>query len=176
MKNKIMEIVFAVILLMGIIICTICDILLSDTFTWSLVPISSIIFAWVALLPIKRHGKKGIIGSIVILIVCILLYLYVLSGIIKNNEQMLSIGIRMAGISIIYIACIFIIFKAFKKRKFAAMGTSLMLGIPICVMINVNLSDRFSQSLIDIWDLLAILALFILSVLCYIYDMNSKKS
>ena len=58
MKNKMKEIIFAAILIIGIIVCTICDIALFKSYTWSLVPISSIIFAWVALLPIKRHGKK----------------------------------------------------------------------------------------------------------------------
>lgn len=177
MKNKvkIYEIILALLLLIGLIVCTISDIIISNTFTWSFIPISSIIFAWVALLPIIKFGKKGIWGSVVILNLCIFSYLYVLSRIIKNTDVVPAIGIRMAIISIVYILCIFLIFKILKKRKFAAISVSLFAGIPICVVINYNLSKMFEQPIIDIWDILAILTLLILSVLFFAYDMFLKK-
>ena len=138
MKNKIWEIVFGILLLVGIIVCTMCDIALSNSFTWSLVPISSIIFGWVALFPIIRFGKKGILGSFIILGTCIGLYLYVLSSIIKDNNLILTIGSKMSMISVAYLACIFIIFKVFKKRKYGAASLSFLIGIPICIIINYN--------------------------------------
>lgn len=177
MKNKIKiyEILLALLLLIGIIVCTISDTIISSTFTWSFIPISSIIFAWVALLPIIKLGKKGLGGSIVILNICIFSYLYVLSRMIKDSDVVLAIGIRMAIISIVYILCIFGIFKILKKRKFAAISASLFAGIPICIVINYNISKMFSQPMIDIWDILAILTLLILSVVFFAYDLSLKK-
>lgn len=177
MKNKIKiyEILLVLLILIGLIVCTISDIIISNTFTWSFIPISSIIFAWVALLPIIKLGKKGIGVSIVILNACIFSYLYVLSKMIKNSDLVPTIGIRMAIISIVYILCIFLIFKILKKRKFAAISASLFAGIPICIVINYNLSKMFLQPVIDIWDILAILTLLILSVLFFAYDLFSKR-
>lgn len=177
MKNKIKiyEALLALLLIIGVIVCTISDKIISNTFTWSFIPISSIIFAWVALLPIIKFGKKGLGGSIVILNICIFSYLYVLSRMIKDSDIISSIGIKMAIISIVYILCIFLIFKILKKRKFAAISASLFAGIPICIIINYNLSKMFSQPMIDIWDLLAIFTLLILSVLFFAYDLILKR-
>ena len=175
MKNKIWEIIFGVVLLVGIIVCTMCDIAISGAFTWSLVPISSIIFGWVALFPIIKLGKKGIIPSFIVLSICISLYLYVLSTIIKDNNLILSIGSRMSIISIIYLVCIFGIFKIFKKRKYGAISLSFLIGIPICGIINYYLSEMFRQPLFDIWDILSMLTLLILSVIFFILSLRSEK-
>ncbi len=174
MKNKMWEIIFALLLVIGIIVCTICDIAMSNTYTWSLVPMTSIVFAWVAILPIRRLGKKGIIGSIVILNICIMTYLYALQNLVKDTELIFTVGTRMGVISIIYLGCIFGIFKIFKKRKFLAIGLSLFIGIPICIIINVTLSKMFSQDLLDIWDLLSILTLFVLSMVFFMRELNNS--
>lgn len=176
MKNKVYEIIVSILLVIGIIVCTICDVLISNSYTWSLIPISAIVFAWVALLPITRLGKKGMWISLIVLNICIMTYLYVLSNVIKDKNLIFSIGMKMARISIIYLACIFIIFKILKKRKFAAIGFSLLIGIPICININSTLSKMFSQPVIDIWDMLSIFTLFILSIIFFIFEFNAKES
>lgn len=51
-KNVVISIIFSTTLLIGLIVCAICDIAISGNLTWSLIPISSIIFAWVVSFPI----------------------------------------------------------------------------------------------------------------------------
>jgi len=174
-KNKVYEILFVVLLLIGIMVCTVCDIAISGTYTWSLVPVSAIVFAWVALLPIKRYGKKGIGASLVILNICIITYLYALNNVVKDTKLLFSVGMRMSAVSIIYLICIFGIFKILRKKRFTAMGFSLLLGIPMCIIINVNLSEMFRQPLLDLWDLLAILALFVLSIIAFLFQLNNSR-
>lgn len=55
---------FSLLLLLGIIVCSICDIAISGQFTWSLYPISSIVFAWVVLIPFVKCGRRGLLGSL----------------------------------------------------------------------------------------------------------------
>ena len=43
---------FTALLLIGIIACAIVDVTITNSFTWSLYPISSIIFAWCVLFPL----------------------------------------------------------------------------------------------------------------------------
>ena len=175
MKNKIYEILLVILLLIGIMVCTICDIIISGAYTWSLIPVSAIVFAWVALLPIKRFGKKGLWASIVILNICIITYLYAINNVVKDTNLIFSVGMRMAIASIIYLLCIFGIFKIFKKRRFTAIGFSLLLGIPMCIITNVTLSKIFRQSVLDIWDLLAILALCVLASVSFLFELNNSK-
>ena len=50
-KNVIIPILFSVILLTGIMVCIICNIAISGNLTWSLIPVSSIVFAWLIFFP-----------------------------------------------------------------------------------------------------------------------------
>lgn len=54
---------FTLLLIVGIAVCAICDMAISHTFTWSLYPISSIIFAWLVLIPMIRFGEKSFTGQ-----------------------------------------------------------------------------------------------------------------
>lgn len=175
MKKRVYEILLVVLLLIGVIICTICDIVISGAYTWSLIPVSAIVFAWVALLPIKRYGQKGIWASLIILNICIISYLYALNNVVQNSKLLFEVGMKMAISSIIYLIAIFAIFKFLRKKRFAAIGFSLLLGIPMCIMTNVRLSRMFRQPLLDIWDLLAILVLFVLASIAFLYQLNISK-
>ena len=168
MKNKkrVYETIFAILLFIGIMVCTISDIVISNVYTWSLIPTSSVVFAWVALLPIRRFGHKRIWASLIILNICIISYLYALNNVVKDT---------MATISIIYLIAILGIFKIMKKKKFAAIGFSLFLGIPICVIINVYLSKKFKQEVIDLWDLLAIFVLLVLAILFLVHEFQLSR-
>lgn len=64
-KNVIISIVFSATLLTGIMVCLICNIAISGSLTWSLIPVSSIVFAWVISFPGIVLGKRGIIVSLI---------------------------------------------------------------------------------------------------------------
>lgn len=92
-KNVIISIIFSVTLVIGMIVCSICDLAISGDLTWSLIPICSIIFAWVVSFPIIILGKKGITGSLVSLSIFVIPYLYILSDLVKV-ESVFLIGSR----------------------------------------------------------------------------------
>ncbi|MDE7275858.1 MAG: helix-turn-helix domain-containing protein, partial [Lachnospiraceae bacterium] len=62
-KNIIISSLFSVTLLTGIMVCIICNLAISGNLTWSLIPVSSIVFAWVISFPGILLGKKGIAVS-----------------------------------------------------------------------------------------------------------------
>lgn len=82
-KNTIISIIFSLTLFIGIIVCVICDIAISGDLTWSLIPISSIIFTWVVSFPILILGKKGIMGSLISISIFVFPYLYILRDLVK---------------------------------------------------------------------------------------------
>ena len=75
--RNILAIAFSLLLLVGMVVCLICDIAISGKFTWSLYPISSILFAWVVMVPFVKCGRKGLLGSLVALSIFIIPFLYV---------------------------------------------------------------------------------------------------
>lgn len=161
--QNVLSIAFSIVLLMGIVICSICDVATSGTFTWSLYPISSILFVWFVFMPFIKYGSKGILGSLVVFSVLIIPFLYVISKIVDNNLIM-PIGIRISPFSVVYLWCVYLIFRKLKKRKIIATAFSLLLAIPLCVIININIAKILSVSFFDIWDILSF-AIIIVSVI-----------
>lgn len=93
-KNVIIAILFSATLLIGVMVCLICDMAVSGGLTWSLIPVSSIVFAWVISFPSIILGKRGIVGSLVSFSVFLVPYLFLLSRFIKAKE-VFSVGAGM---------------------------------------------------------------------------------
>lgn len=174
--QDIFAISFSVTLLLGIIVCAICDMAISGTFTWSLFPISSSVFAWIIFFPVIKFNKKGTLCSMAALSVLIIPFLYVLNNLIKTNSMILPIGIRMAVIGIAFIWCIFVIFKIFKTRKLLAAAISILLVIPVQILINFVLSKIIAEPIIDIWDTLnfSIIAIAVAALLVRDFYIRKK--
>lgn len=60
-KNRVAAAVFSFSLLIGLVVCLICDLAITGGLTWSLIPASSIIFAWAVSIPgiIGEKGNNG---------------------------------------------------------------------------------------------------------------------
>lgn len=173
-KNVIISIIFSAVLLIGLIVCAICDIAISGNLTWSLIPISSIIFTWVISFPIIILGKKGVLGSLISLSIFVIPYLYILSDLI-NAKAVVSLGAILALISIVYIWLIFGIFNRLKERKLFAGGITFLLSIPFMLVINMILSRLISEPIIDIWDMLSVFILLIFAFVFFVCDYAKNK-
>ncbi len=167
-------ILITLLLLIAISVCIICDLAISGRFTWSIITTSSIILVWLVLLPIVMLGKKGISTSLGMLSIFIIPYLYILSILIKENE-IFTIGVVMSIIAIIYLWCIFWIFKLLQRRKIKAAGITLLLSIPFCLIVNVTLFKMISEPIIDIWDILSMVIIIIFASVLFIYDYINNK-
>ena len=173
-KNMIILIVFSITLLIGLLVCAICDIAISGDLTWSLIPISSIIFTWVVSFPFIILGRKGIRGSLISVSIFIIPYLYILKDIIKVNA-IFSVGSIMAIISIVYLWLLFMIFNRLRERKSVATGITFLLSIPFMLIINIILSTMISEPIIDVWDILSAFILLVFAVTFFVYDYAKNK-
>ena len=174
-KNVIISILFSVILLIGIMVCLICNIAISSNLTWSLIPVSSIIFAWAILFPSIILGKRGIIVSLISLSVFIIPYLFLLSRLIKVKE-IVSVGVVMAIASIVFLWIIAAIFNSIGKTgKWIALGIIFLLAIPFMFVLNILLSKMIAEPIFDIWDMLSVFILLILAFVSFLCDYAKKK-
>lgn len=167
---------FSFLLFIGIVVCAICDLAISGAFTWSLFPISSIIFAWLVLFPVIKYGAKGIFSTLISISVLIIPYLYVLDNLIKSSDLILPIGIRMSFISVVFLWCLFVLFKRMKTRKLFATAITLVVSIPVYVLINYILSKLISEPIIDVWDVLSFSIIAIVAMTFFILDYMARKS
>lgn len=174
-KNAIISLLFSATLLIGIMVCLICNIAISGNLTWSLIPISSIVFVWVVSFPSIILGKKGMLISLISLSAFVIPYLFLLSRLIKVKE-VFSVGVIMAVASILFLWVIAAIWnRVGKTRKLIALGMIFLLAIPFMVIINVILSRMIVEPVLDIWDMLSIFILLILAFISFICDYAKKK-
>ena len=149
-KNVIISILFSITLLTGIMVCLICNIAISGNLTWSLIPVSSIVFAWVISFPSIILGKRGIIISLISLSVFIIPYLFLLSSFLKVKE-IFSIGTVMAVISIIFLWIIVAIFSRIgETSKLVILGITFLLAIPFMFIVNIILSKMIAEPIFDV--------------------------
>lgn len=175
-KNVIISILFSVTLLIGIMVCLICNIAISGNLTWSLIPVSSIIFAWIISFPSIILGRKGIVVSFISLSVFIIPYLFLLSRLIKAKE-VFSVGAAMAVASIVFLWIIAAVFNRIgKTKKLIALGITFLLGIPFVFVINVMLSKMIAEPIFNVWDMLSAFILLILAFVSFICGYAKKKS
>lgn len=161
--------------ILGITVCFICNLAVSGTLTWALIPISSIVFAWIISFPGILLGKRGILVSLLALSVFTIPYLYLLGSFIKVRE-VFSIGAAVAVVSIVFlwiIAAVFI--RIGKKRKLIALGITFLLTIPFMIIINVILSRMIEEPVLDVWDMLTAFLLLIFAFVSFLCDYAVKK-
>lgn len=177
-KNIIISAVFSAALLTGITVCLICDFAISGTLTWSSIPVSSSVMAWLITFPSIVFGKKGIKLSLISLSIFTVPYLYLLSIIIKI-KNIFSIGTPISATSIVFLWLIFAVFIIMgKARKPIALGITFLSAIPFIIIINTILSGMIDEPRLDIWDILSFTVLFIsafISFICYYLRKRERK-
>lgn len=173
-QSTIIAILFSVLLFVGLLVCSICDFAVSNQFTWSNITTSSILFAWLVFMPIIKWGRRGIAGSLTSFSIFMIPYLYVLSILLKEKSVFL-IGAVMSFIAMVYMWCVFGIFKRLETSKRKAIGIIFLLAIPFSFIINLALSKMISEPIIDVWDILLVAMFLILASIFFMWDKKSKN-
>ena len=173
-KNAIMSTIYTITLVIGNIVCCICDIAVSGTLTWSLIVLSSILFTWIVSFPVILLGKKGVPVSLITISIFTIPFMYILSRLINVNE-VFSIGAIMSIISLVFLWMIYALFYRLKKRKLLATGIAFLFAIPFTFLINGTLSKMIGELVIDIWDILSIFILLVIAFAFIIGDYARKK-
>lgn len=173
-KNMVICIIFSAAFLIGIMVCAICDIAISGTFTWSLIPISSIILAWVVSFPVILLGKRGIAGGLAALSIFVFLYLYLLSELVGVRE-VFSIGAVMSVITLVYLWLLFAVFRRLWERRMLAGGIAFLITIPFMLAVNITLSRLIGESMVDVWDVLSVFIFLIAAFAFFVCDYAKNR-
>ena len=174
-KNVVVSALFSITLLVGIMVCGICDFAISGSLSWSLIPITSIVFVWVISFARIMLGKKGIIKSLIALSVFVIPYIYLLSRKL-NVKELFQLGTIISLISLLFLWIVFAVFcRIGKTRKLVALGTTALLIVPFVIIVNVLLSKMLETPIFDVWDFLSIFVLLILSIVFFACDYAEKK-
>lgn len=170
--RKMLCMAMSLLFLTGIFTCLVCDFAISGKLTWSLIPISALVFAWLVLAPAIAFRKNGILISLLSVSIFTVPFLYILERIIGTGGMILEIGIGTTVISVIYLWIIYILFFKTKLGRFTAAAFLLLLAIPHTTATNYIVDMAvMGQSLFDVWDIGSALLLMVaaLVLLCIGY-------
>ncbi len=179
LNQNIWSAAFTISLLIGIAVVSIVNVAVSGGFTWSLIPISACIFAWLVFFPAIKYGAKGIVGSLLTLSVFIVPFLYVLdlaiARITEYTNPVFPLGIRVTPLSLGLVWVAYFLFKKLKKRKLLASAILVLLICPVDVFINVIIADMLGQPLFDVQTMIKIISITIVAIILFIIDIARQK-
>lgn len=174
-KNVIIAMIFSLTLLIGIMVCLICNLAISGDITWAWIPMSSIVLVWAIFFPSIILGRRGILASVISFSIFIVPYLLLLSNLLQS-EEVFSIG---AVIAIVVIAFLWIIVAVFRRvgrtRKFLALGIIFLFAILFVSIANIILSKIIAEPIFDVWDILSVFLLLILAFVSFVFDYAERK-
>lgn len=173
--QKICGCVYSVVLLAGALICAICNLAVSGGLTWSLIPISAILYAWIVFAPVIRFGKKGITATMIAATIATVPFLYVLDRLLGHVQLLPLISRKMALIAFVFLWAVYGIFRVLRHRRLLAAAISCLLAIPTSLMIDFSLAKILRISMIDQWDVLTILVLTLLAATFYLGDVRARR-
>lgn len=162
-KRKTAAAVFSAALLIGMLVCCICDAAISNAFTWSLISSASIVFAWLVCVPAILMDKWRAAGSLISISVFILPYLYILSRLL-NTTAVFSVGAVVAVISDLYLWIVLALIRYMGAKRPSTYGAVCLSAIVFLSAANAALSRLISPPFIDVWDLLTAALLLLISI------------
>ena len=123
------------IFLLSILICLICDFCITGELTWSLIVFSSVLAAWVWLLPFLTFARKAFRKALVWFSISLIPYLALLGYILKA-PLLLPLGACVSLVSLLALWGIYGIWVKLKNRKWQALGWSLLVCTALAFVVN----------------------------------------
>ena len=166
--NRATAIALSALMLVGMLTCLICDLSISGTLTWSLVPVSSILYAWMVVVPEMLMGGKDLYIGLGALTALTIPYLFVLSRLL-HVARVLSIGAAVAVPVLVFLWATAFVFRAYGgRRRLIAWGVFCALAALLEIAINLTLSHMLDEPEFGIWDVLTIAFLLLASGGCFV--------
>lgn len=152
---------YTILSFLGILTCAIVDFAVQNAsvFTWSLVPITAIVFVWLVLLPVLLRGKRGVWGSLLVLTVLELPFLWVLEGcllrLLGAPVDLMSIGFRVSIAGFVLMWAIYLLFAKTRLYPYAAATATALLVILASIYFNDVINSYLGEPNNDVWDLMS---------------------
>lgn len=179
LAQNILAATFSIFILLGIFVVSIVDVATSGTFTWSLIPISAGVFAWLVCFPALQFGGRGIVVSLSALSLFILPFLYALDQVVNrlaaSHAPIFSMGGRIAPISIAFFWIAFLLLKKCRARKLMALAVLALLASPLTFFINFMIAAALGQPWFDVWTVLNVSTPILVALILFIIDLVVQR-
>jgi len=171
---------FSILTLLGIFVVSIIDVATSGTFSWSLIPICACVFVWLVSFPVLKLGLKGIPGTLIVLSLTIVPFLYVLDLAVNRLAEtepapIFSMGSGIAIASAIFLWIVFLLVKKLRTRKLVTLAVLALLASPLTLLISFLIARTLEQPWLDVWTVFNVSTPIMVAAILFIIDFVVKK-
>lgn len=179
LDHNIIAAVFSILLLVGIFVVSIVDVVTTRAFTWSLIPITACVFAWLVFCPAIKLGVKGIVVSLISVSVFVIPFLYVLDHVIdrllESDTMLFSMGVRIAPLAIVFCWIAYLLFKKLKTRVLLVISILVLLSSPLNYFTNAMVSSLLNEPYNGIEVILNTFTPVIVAAILFIIEYVFRK-
>lgn len=180
LDQNIIAAVFSILLLVGIFVVLVVDMAISRALTWSLIPITASVFAWLVFFPALKFGTKGIIATFISFSVFIVPFLfildYVIDRLLKSDIILFDIGVRIAPLAIVFFWIVYILLKKLKTRILLAVSIIVLLISPANFLTNAMIASVLNEPYTGIEVIINTFSPALIAVILFIIDSVRRNS
>jgi transcriptional regulator with XRE-family HTH domain len=158
----------------GIITTSIVDFALNGNFTWSLLPISAIIFSWLCIAPLLSFKKHSIDIALLSTSIFIFPYLNVVCKLTGGNWfNSVAIPMSISGVIILWlIRAVF----ATRLNVWNKLAVSMLIGSVGNIIIAFMVDNILYDGGFDVWNLMSVAILIVIAIIFFIIGRTRKAN
>lgn len=172
--KRILGLVVWILSTVAIIVCLICDYVISTELDWSLIVLLSLL-VFLVLFIVVLKANHPLRNSLVSITILILPFLYVLSKLLQER-LIFSLGGSIAVISCLFLWSVYCGYMKYKRQIYRALSITLLLSIPLVFSISYSCMyflDYFTMELNS--SVYHLLVMVLLSVVFLGIDFAKSK-
>lgn len=165
----------AVLLLIPIVICIICDMLITKTLTWSTYVISAMMLAYVYIfVPFILKKRKRIWYISLCTIATLLFLLFISEQQHTITPWFLPLGLPICLSAGIMLLLVVLVFEKFKNKKLIKAATAFFAAGIFTVLINIFVNLFFKMNTVVTWSLYSLAPCVIIGVVLLMLERNTR--
>ncbi|MDF2723710.1 MAG: hypothetical protein K0Q59_3385 [Paenibacillus sp.] len=167
--------VFTLLCVLAIAASTITDFAINASFTWSTYVLLSVPFGWIVLTPMLMLGKFRMLGSIFVITITLLPFLYMMDKIAPVNGWYADFGmtVGIAGIIALWVTYAFVRWVGM-NGWFKAAFLIFFYGAILRTAIQYYLRDYIGESMINLDLVISIAGSIVIAVLLLMIGFGRK--
>lgn len=176
-KRRALTVTFMILtvsILIGAIVCIICDLAISGRFTWAVYPLASMALTWLVLLPLFMLERHAVAGSLAMCSVSLPVFLLILEQ-ATGADWFWRLGLPISIISLAYAWCGFWLFTRKGLNKWYAGGIVCLLAAPLTLSINMLSSLYAGDPLLRPWDITTVLGVVVIALILFAVGWSQRQ-
>lgn len=166
---------YSALAVIGIFVCVLCDLAVTGGVSWSIFPVSSVIFLWLVLLPSLCCRKHRMVKGLLALSVLILPYLYLLEQSVSLRGWFAPLAAPVTLISLAYLWVVCLPFRYTRINRWFLAAFAVFLIPFVDLAVDYTVSIALNEPLFPIGTVLSFFSGVVVAAVLLFFGIRSKR-